>query len=152
MCLIVDANVASELLSTRTAVTDWLLGPKGNPRLVAAGLLRRELSRLESVRKMLVQLDRAGRLRKIEDRVVEEAEADLRLRQCCRSNDVHIVALAIVSGARTLATRDNRLMKDFRDRAMIKAPRGSIYLDPYRHQHLLRHTPQSCGIQSSRRS
>src|SRR2546425_10902784 len=63
VCLIVDANAAGEFLAQPSAVSDWLLGDRGNPRLVADGKLRQELVRLDKVRQFLAKVDQAGRLR-----------------------------------------------------------------------------------------
>jgi hypothetical protein len=57
-----------------------------------------------------------------------------------------VLALAIMTGARTLATFDNALAHDFRNADYISHPRGKIYRDPDRHARLLRHTPPSCGV------
>jgi hypothetical protein len=149
VCLIVDANVAHVLLKEPTEITKWLLGRKGNPRLIASGLLRRELVLIEASRKMLVQLDRAGRLRRVNEEELGRQEQHLIARGCCRSNDTHVVALALVSGARTLATKDDRLTEDFKDRLIVSNPRGKVYRDPEKHGHLLGHTPQSCGVRAS---
>jgi len=148
VCLIVDAN-AAEFLARSSAITKWLLGTKGNPRLVAAGRLREELLRVEAVRRFLAVLDRAGRLRHVDAERLEPEEDRLRLGHRCRSNDCHVLALAIVSGARTLATHDHALMHDFRNARIISQPRGSVYRDPTKHARLLRHTPSSCGVHSS---
>lgn len=145
MCLIVDANSAERLLVKERAVIDWLLGPVGEPRLVAAGKLRSELAILNDVRRVLVQLERAGRLRVVDEAQLRKCEKDLADRKVCRSNDGHVIALAIVSGARTLATLDETLAKDFRDASLINKPRGSIFKTSEAHSHLLRHTP-SCGV------
>ena len=148
MCLIVDANAAGRFLARSSSLRDWLLGAKGQPRLVAAGLLKEELARLDSVRRLLVELNRVGRLRSVEADPLRRAEARLRTR-APRSNDVHVLALAIVSGARTLATFDDSLAHDFRNPSIISRPRGKVYRDPERHSHLLRHTPVSCGVAAS---
>lgn len=149
MCLIVDANAADQFLARQSAVTDWLLGKQGEPRLVAAGTLKEELARLAAVRRLLVDLDRAGRLRSADAERLRQEENRLCAGRRCRSNDSHVLALAIVSGARTLATFDNDLAHDFRDAEIISRPRGSIYRDPTTHAHLLRHTPVSCGVRST---
>jgi predicted nucleic acid-binding protein len=145
MCLIVDANAAGDFLARRSVVTDWLLGRRGNPRLVAAGKLKEELFRIGSVGRLLAQLERAGRLRSPPSETVSLEEKHLR-GQKCKSNDVHVLALAIVSGARTLVTQDVALINDFRNAIIINKPRGSVYRDPAKHRHLLRHTPSSCGV------
>jgi len=129
MCLIVDANVAAQFLAQRNPVTDWLLGERGNPRLVAAGKLRQELAWHPEVRQLLVRLEQAGRLRSADsDRLRQEATR-LSAGGHCISNDRHILALAIVSGARTLATLDNALARDFKNVRIVSRPRGSIYRD-----------------------
>src|SRR5579872_314654 len=115
MCLIVDANVAVRFLAQPGAIVDWLFGDKGNPRLVVAGKLRDELARLTEVRRQLRVLDQAGRLRPADPERLRQEERRLREGRECVSNDHHILALAIVSGARTLATLDNELACDFKN-------------------------------------
>jgi predicted nucleic acid-binding protein len=154
VCLIVDADAAGQFLARPSPITDWLLGDKGKPRLVAAGTLREELARLGVVRRLLTALDRAGRLRSANADRLRQEEGRLRADTRCRSNDIHVLALAIVSGARTLATFDNALAGDFRNADFISRPRGHIYRDPAKHAHLLGHTPTSCGVRptASRRA
>jgi predicted nucleic acid-binding protein len=145
VCLIVDANVAFQFLGEPGPVINWLFGVAGEPRLVASGKLREELARHNAVRRLLVRLEQAGRLRSCKSADVLESELRLRGAGHCLSNDHHILALAIVSGARTLATLDDDLTKDFKSRKIISGPRGSVYRDPDAHGHLLRHTG-SCGV------
>ena len=133
----------------KSHVTDWLFGDKGDPRLVAAGKLMRELARLDSVRRLLATLNRAGRLRSVDAAQLRQEEARLRAGRHCRSNDIHVLGLAIASGARTLATFDHALANDFRDAKLINRPRGRIYRDHENHGHLLCHTPASCGVRSA---
>jgi len=45
----------------------------------------------------------------------------------CRSDDIHILALARAGGARLLYTEDKDLKKDFKNKAIIDDPRGKIY-------------------------
>jgi hypothetical protein len=52
-----------------------------------------------------------------------------------RSNDVHILALARVSGARVLFLRDNNLHSDFKNTKILR-PKGKIY-QGQRHKKLL---------------
>ncbi len=86
-----------------------------------------------------------GKLRSADSESIQHEEQRLRSTAICGSNDHHILALAIVSGARTLATDDNPLAADFRNKRIIDQPRGSIYRHPAKHRRLLRHT-SSCGI------
>ena len=145
MCIIIDANVAPKFLVQSGAIIDWLFGERGSPRLVAAGKLRQELAMNKDVRRQLVQLNRAGRLRSADPERLQRAEGRSLAVGACVSNDLHVLALAIVTGARTLATDDNALAVDFKNKTIIDAPRGSIYRDPARHGRLLCHT-SSCGM------
>ena len=43
------------------------------------------------------------------------------------SDDPHVLALARVSGARLLYTKDNALIRDFKDKKFIDQPRGKVY-------------------------
>ena len=90
-------------------------------------------------------LKRAGRLRSADAEKLRLEARRLHDDRRCTSNDHHVLALAIVSGARTLATDDNTLAADFKNKRIIDQPRGSIYRNPEKHGHLLRHT-SSCGI------
>jgi len=148
MCLIVDASAVGTLLAQPSAVRVWLAGTRGSPRLVADGKLRKEMAHLNEVKRLLVELERAGKLRPVAPARLQEEEARLRAKAVCRSNDHHVLALGIVSGARTLATSDHDLAADFRNRLIINKPRGRIYRDPAKHAHLLGHTPRSCGVSS----
>src|SRR5580692_11429542 len=87
VCLIVDANVAPKFLVQSSAIIDWLFGQRGTPRLVAAGKLREELAKSDGVRRQLVQLDRAGRLRSADPKRLQPEEKRLRAGATCASND-----------------------------------------------------------------
>ncbi len=138
MCVIIDNNVAATLLLAATPVRQWLFSHTGKLRLVLGGKLDKELRGNQEVLRQLLELDRAGRIRKAEP-VIGAGIAKL-----CRSNDPHVIGLALASGARTLCTDDRALIRDFRNSRIIKNPRGSVYTKP-EHRHLLRHTT-SCGV------
>ena len=147
MCVIVDANLASTVFSSPphpdfVPVLDWLQERDGC--LVVGGHLARELDRLQSARRFVVALLRAGRARRVPDERVAQHEGELEATGLCESNDCHVIGLALASGARTLCTHDKALQRDFRNPAIVSQPRGSIYLRPA-HAKLLRHG-SSCGL------
>ena len=151
MCLIVDASLASLVFGDHpdfVPVRDWLLQHGG--RLVIGGRLVDELSRVEKARRFVVQLQRAGLARQLPREDVTRVEAEVAATGLCESNDSHVVALARVSGARTLCTDDKALQRDFRNPRLIASPRGSVYQRPA-HTKLLRHTPSSCGLGRKKR-
>ena len=145
MCVIVDADVAAAVFCRPpnpdfAPVVTWI---ETTGRLVIGGKLLEELTRVGVCRDYLLALTRAGRTRLIpNDRI--EAEV-LSIEDLCVSNDSHVVALARVSGARTLCSRDHALHQDFKNPLVISGPRGSVYQTPS-HTRLLRHT-SSCKPQ-----
>lgn len=144
MCVIVDANLASLVFGNPTGsdfvpVVEWL-AQKGC--LVYGGKLADELGRIESARRLVLALQRAGRARLVDRAKLEAEEMNVKRTRLCQSNDLHIIALALVSGARTLCSRDVALHRDFKNWQLISRPRGSVY-QTAEHKRLLRHTP-SC--------
>jgi len=149
MCLIVDANQAALIFGNPggagapaafAPIVRWL-GAGGC--IVHGGLLSEELSRVASVRRYLVQLDRAGRARRIAADLVEREEEEIQRLGGTGSNDAHVIALARASGARTLCSADQLLHADFKNPRLLAKPRGAVY-QLARHRRLLRHT-SSCG-------
>ena len=130
MCGIVDANVANEVFGDERPPAgqrffDWLASSRG--QLVVGGELRRELSRDKRVVRWLGNSIRYGRAQSMADEEVEACTDELRQREICRSDDEHVLALAIASGARLLYTNDTLLMNDFRNRNIVPGPPGKIY-------------------------
>jgi len=154
MCVIVDANLAARVFreppeADFAPIFEWLRARSG--ALVFGGRLASELEQMGNPRRRLRTLLRAGQALLIPDEVVHAEEEVINATGHCRSNDKHVVALARVSGARTLCTHDRDLQTDFRNPKLISAPRGSIYKRA-EHAPLLKHTT-SCGklVRRSRR-
>ncbi len=130
MCAIVDANVTNEVFGdNRTQAGkqffDWLSSPRG--QLVIGGRLRIELGRDRRFIRWLEVAIRTGRAHSVSDQQVNDRENELKRRKICTSNDVHVLALALVSGARLLYTNDAALIADFRNREIVANPRGKVY-------------------------
>lgn len=146
MCMIVDVNSAADLCQPQLspeadAVIKWVETRGG--QIVHGGQLTDELSRNGRVRRWLRTLGQAGRARQLpaED-VTKEAQRVQELGECV-SDDFHIVALARISGARLLFSRDQPLHADFTNRALIDQPRGKVY-QGINHRHLL--DGATCGV------
>lgn len=127
MCAILDANVAFEVFGDDNKRTDagerflkWVFA--GAERLVVGGKL---LEELRIPPDLALQLQGAGRM-KTEPKATVDARAK-QLQDSCSSDDPHIVALALVSGARLLYTNDHKLMEDFTNPKLIDQPQGKIY-------------------------
>jgi len=142
MCVIVDANVASQVFASPPVedfrpVMRWLL--KRNGKLVYGGENARELFKVRAAVRAVQELRRSGRAHREEDGVVDAETDRVKDGGLCVSDDPHVVALARVSGARTLCSHDQDLHLDFRNRELISNPRGMVYQNAG-HAHLLRHT------------
>ncbi len=132
MCLIVDADVMDRVFLTENdtnfgAVRDALYGRTPVTQLVLGGQLTREYSRSPKVVKEVVELFRAGRARRVLDAPVNLKAGELKAQGECKSNDFHILALAIVGKVRLLCTEDNALTSDFNNKRLVDNPRGKVY-------------------------
>ncbi len=117
MCAIVDANVSHEVFggSERPEAgkrfAEWL--ERGN-KLVVGGKLLRELSARNEFVQWLRSALRTGRAVRIADDAVDQEVARIAPERNWESNDLHVIALAQLSGTRLLFTNDQALQKDFR--------------------------------------
>ena len=130
MCGIVDASVANEVFGDDRPPAgkrffEWLASPRG--QLVVGGRLRMELSRDHNFVRWLGNAVLYGRARSMADEDVETHTDELRRGDICKSNDEHVLALALVSGARLLYTNDAALIQDFKNREIVGNPVGKIY-------------------------
>ncbi len=129
MCAIIDANAASEVFGSNRPEAgvkffDWFYAGKG--RLFIGGQLLEELNRTP-VREWARQGLNSGWLRKVPDNDVNAKTQQIRDEGQCRSDDPHVLALAVVSGARLLYSNDADLQQDFKDKNLIDNPRGKVY-------------------------
>ena len=129
MCAIVDADIVYQLVGPKQTepgrrFPQWLEGGRGE--LVVGGKNTRELTRNKNFQRWFLEGRRLGRrVRLIRESTIKEAEK--RLSGRIRSNDQHVLALALVSGARLLFTDDGRLTSDFVNTDVISGPAGQVY-------------------------
>lgn len=140
MCAILDTCVAHEVFSrggsgpTTEAGREffqWLQDGKG--KLVIGGKLRGELLRVSQFSRWATEALRTGggngKLMVVDDQCIEDEAQEIERCNDLRSNDSHIIALAQVSGARLLFSKDRKLIKDFENPDIINNPPGEIYSD-----------------------
>ena len=131
MCAIVDANTVFEVFGTKQTdagrrFRDWLDGGRG--QLVVGGRVLDELLRNRNFERWLLEARRlSGRVRQVGRARIRQREDDLVRSGLLRSDDEHVVALAVESGARLLYTDDGRLQRDFKNPAVIPGLAGRIY-------------------------
>lgn len=139
MCLIIDCNTVHRIFPLPHADFAPLVAAlqRGDAKLVCGGELKREYQRMENFWRYFISLDRQGRARLVNDSKVDQETTRQRQRNVCTSDDQHVIALAVVSGARLLCSGDNLLCDDFRNPRIVANPRGNIYRKP-RHINLIR--------------
>jgi hypothetical protein len=149
MCLIIDVNFLSAAdEADKKPVMDWLFSDKIIGKMAIGGKLTEELELFEKGFGLMRQLERRGRLNKPDKQMVYKKTQDLIEKKCCKSNDQHIIALAILSGARLLCLKqDDDLEDDFTNIKLIRFPKGKVY-KRQEHKDLLSrygHT-KACGV------
>ena len=130
--MIVDANMLAEFLADpirddAAPIHDWLDRRGGSPVYSTGGRYGAELDRSPNLKTKLADYARRGRARVIPAEEFAPDERALARRPDLRSDDPHVLALARASRARLLYTRDNDLMNDFTNKALIDRPRGKVY-------------------------
>ncbi|MBI1902989.1 MAG: hypothetical protein HYS13_17970 [Planctomycetia bacterium] len=138
MCLIVDPSVLGRVLPA----------PPGNPHSefepVHTALLRKTARAIYGGKKLtqeyrnalgprLAQYDRAGIFQQWPHPEVDAEQVRLEAQRRCVSNDVHIIALARVSGVRLLCSDDNGLIHDFKNREILDQPRNVFRKRSHKH-------------------
>ena len=148
MCAIVDANKFGDFMSRAPGKTaeqfqEWIrdkdgvlvypeieplnMAPKDKAHKAAIRdmeRLIREYRRSPNMLALLEQYAHMGKAHRV--KLSEVAKRHLETAQA-RSNDRHILALALASGARLLYTGDKRLARDFEDSRIIENPAGEVY-------------------------
>ena len=141
MCAIVDANVASEVFGSSPSPAgdqffDWI--NRGSRRLVASGKLLEELETSSpGFREWASQAVLAGTMRVLDESEVGAMTDQIEHKGIHTSDDPHILALAQLSGARLLYSKDVNLQHDFKNKQLIDNPRGKVY-SAHNHTHLLK--------------
>ena len=131
MCAIIDANVTFEVFGRKQTEAgvqfrNWLDSGRGS--LVVGGKNLEELSKNGNFGRWLGEQRREkGRVRHIRKEVISERQQALVRDGLPTSNDEHVLALALVSGARLLYSNDRRLKNDFLNTEIIRDTRGKVY-------------------------
>lgn len=140
MCAILDNNVVHEVFGSNPTSAgvkffNWINSGPGH--LVVGGKLLEELSKNYNFGKWLQQAFSAGRASNPGNERVDNITDDLIKADSCESDDQHVIALAQLSNARLLYSKDGDLQQDFKNKELIDNPRGKVYSAPS-HERLLR--------------
>lgn len=132
MSIIIDNNVAGILFgnpTNRPEAATKVLEYINNKNLIVVigGKLKDELCGSNMVKKWLSEGLKSGTAKNFRKGKVKAREEILIQNNELMSDDPHVLALALESGARLLYSHDRRLGKDFKNRNIIPNPRGKIY-------------------------
>ena len=129
MCAIIDANVAFQAFGKKTTAAgnrfrEWLQESHG--MLVVGGGNLDELANNRNFSTWFTEAKRRGNwVRQVSRSDIDSARNALN--QDLTSNDEHVLALALASGARLLFTNDRDLQRDFGNTSLLPQPAGQIY-------------------------
>lgn len=129
MCAIIDANVSHEVFGTSRPEAGeeffaWI--NDGSGFLVTGGRLLDELYKTQA-REWARQAALSGQMQVVNSTDIAVKERELLSQHVLRSDDPHVIALALVSGARLLYSNDRALQQDFADKQLVDDPRGKVY-------------------------
>ena len=135
MCLIIDANLCSVVLKKTNDTSYQKLREtifSNRLTLIHGGKLTEEYNKA-GVLGVIALLAQSGRAVRVSEALIQ-AEL-VKIQNLCTSNDDHVIALARADRqrARVLCTNDQALVKDFKTKALIDNPRGTVY-SPRRHK------------------
>ena len=139
MCIIIDANKCNELAngdSDLQPIIEWIASGKGNIVFANTDRFQTEFRGCSVDFKTLWRTyDQAGQVNHMNSIDVEK---EMKTLKNLKSNDDHIIALALVSGAKILVSGDKNLHEDFKNKE--NGVGGKVY--QYKKQkHLLTQNP-----------
>jgi hypothetical protein len=133
MCVIIDANVAPRVLLSNNdpdfrAVFKALFSDRRPiAKVVYGGKNATELQHNGAIRRILAELDRAGRASEVSNSDIEIELAQVEMSGLCVSDDPHIIALARAGNVRLVCTKDKDLQRDVTNKQLLDKPRGRVY-------------------------
>ncbi len=112
MCLILDANRYGDFIKDHEdmkPVKKWIEGENGKIAYSPTQKFEKELSK--SIRGQFAKYREAGKLKLINKEMVQNIQKTL---PKLKSNDPHIIALALAANVKLLVSADKKLYKDFK--------------------------------------
>ena len=138
MLIIIDANVAHKFTANSNdarAVINWL---KKDGKLSAGGLNLQELLKTR-IGSFVQELKKSGRMIICPSEKILLAQSSIDKTKL-KSDDPHVLALAVAGGGRILFSLDQPLIHDFTSPDILPKPRGKCYKNCLDHIHLLQRT------------
>ena len=138
MCAILDTNCIGKFIKGTNEdikpVRHWIYRKNGKIVYSATEKFRAEWKGSKA-RDLMKELQRRSKFIEVPTRDVEEREDELK--EIIKSDDEHIIALALVAKVKVLVSDDNKLIADFKEHVV----QGRVYKTKS-HKHLL--TKDTC--------
>lgn len=145
MCIVIDANTFASIFNINSAdhqeyrpVKDWVTNGCGF--IVYGGTkYKKELERATKYLRIIVELRKAGRVKEIDDMLVDEHQAQVEaLVNDVNCNDAHLIAIFRVSRCRLLCSNNLRSDRYVKDRSVyMHNQRPPLIYRGRRHRNLL---------------
>ena len=137
MCVILDVNNIGKFNEPADEdmkpVWNWLEQQNGKIAYASTKKFEEEWEKGGGIQ-LKRELQRRNKLKEIPPQEVEAKENELNRTGTIRSNDPHIIALAIIANVKVLVSNDRRLHEDFKNRNLVG---GRVY-QTKSHSRLLR--------------
>lgn len=134
MCVILDTNCIGKFIKGTNEdikpVRHWVYRKNGKIVYAATEKFRAEWKGSKT-RELMRELQRRNKF--IEVPAQDVAERENELKEIIKSDDEHIIALALVAEVKVLISDDNKLIADFKEHVV----QGRVYKTK-QHEHLLR--------------
>lgn len=124
MCFVLDSCAFASMFNEDCAeyknyqpLRKWLYQIRGTSLVIGGSRYRKEYANIRQYYKYLAELERALKLKKINNEKVDEEEG--RIKKICKHrnfNDQHLVALLGVSGCRIFATNEKKSCPYIKDK------------------------------------
>ena len=132
MCVILDTNMYGRFLNQKDAdmepVRDWM-NKHGKIAYSPTSKMKKELGKFPKMGNKFREYSRASKLKLIDK---DKVDATARTLNSLRSNDSHIVALAVCGNVKVLVSEDRMLHRDFKEKTG-----GKVYQNK-KQKHLLK--------------
>lgn len=117
MCIVIDTNRAADFARQEEPYLKLLMTwINSGGKVISGGRLEAELFKVEKMRGLLTEWSKRGSLIRIPSPKIEAREA--MVAPMCKSNDAHVIAVAIEGRADIVVTEDNILISDIKNRAI----------------------------------
>ena len=129
MCIVLDVNVFSEFFNESNSnygdfekLRKWVLSEHG--KLIYGGSkYKQELTTAHSYLRIMVGLERAGKLICLDDSEVDDLQEQVeKIEPSKKFDDPHLVAIIISSKCRIICTNDKRAIPYLKDQRFYKKP------------------------------